>query len=258
MALRNRGNFLRWYDAANESTFNRYLQESDCHSGTPLMIPGEFYNFYANTPDRVALPSGDNYLKKYPTNETVATNKIMVINYALDGAAGGTHSYGTVECPSVPNGLYYFQVGTWKTNLIEVCAVPDRSLLISFGSPSTIANVFYEYQLPDFRQRFRIRGYIKDRQPFIKGSEWEEVTTGLTKSYKKNLRGFRTVIFEGLNDDAHEAAALLFVHDWIEINGVSVQPRIEGAYKVITNENEPYSDGEFQVWDNGLGVLNIC
>lgn len=263
MALRNRGNFLRWYDTVSEaaSIWPRYTYDTDCHTGTPVMIPGEYYQFYVNTPDRVPLPNnsatGDNYLKNARTNATVDTNPLTILEYALDGPGGGSHSYGTIECPSVPDGLYYFQVGTWKSNIVEVCQYPDRSMTVSFGNKANIANIYYEYQLSDYRQRFRIRGYIKDRQPFIKGSEREEVTTGLTRNYKQHLRGFRTVVFEGFNDDAHEAAAVMFVHDKLEINGLSVQPRLEGAYKVLTNEFEPYSDGEFQVWDDGFGVLNV-
>lgn len=262
MALRNRGNFLRWYDSAGESTWNRYTMEDDCHTGTPVMIPEENYKFYANTPDRVALPNnsatGDNYLKS-KAGATIATNPMTILEYSLDGPAGGAHSYGTITIPTgTANGLYYLQVGTWVSNVFEVCNSTDRTLLISFGNKSTIANVYYEYQLDDFRQRFRVRGYIKDRQPFIKGSEREEITTGLTRNYKQHLKGFRTIVFENFNDDAHEAAAIMFVHSKLEINGLTVQPKLDGAYKPITNELEPYSDGEFQVWDDAFGVLNVC
>jgi hypothetical protein len=262
MALRNRGSFLRWYDTASETSWNRYVEESDCLAGTPLLIPGEFYQFYVNTPDRVPLPNnsatGDNYLKNAYTHATVATNPLTILQYTLDGPLGGAHSYGTIEGPSVADGLYYFQVGDWKSNIVEVCSNSERSILVSFGNKSTIANVYYEYQLDDYRQRFRLRGYVRERQPYIKGSERDESTTGLTRNFKQHLKGFRTIIFENLNDEAHEAAAVMFVHSKLEINGQTVQPKLDGAYKPLTNELETYSDGEFQVWDDAFGVLNVC
>jgi len=257
MALRNRGNFLRWSDTASETLWNRYTDEQDCLVGTPIMIPGETYTFYVNTRDRVTLPSGTNYLKTQ-AGSSVATNPISVTNIALNSPIGGNHSYGTITCPAVADGLYYFQVGTWISNIIEVCSSPERTLLITFSNKSALANVFYEYAPNGFQQKFRIRGYVKERQPFFKGSEREESVTGLTRNYNQHLRGFRIVIFENLNDEAHEAAAVMFAHSNLEINGHSVQPKIDGAYKPLLNEWEPYSDGEFQVWDDEFGILNVC
>lgn len=258
MALKNRGNFLRWYDEETENVWDRFTFDPDCHSGSPVMLPGEEYTFYCNTPDRVELPIGTDYLKNR-AGSTVATGVMTVSSVNLDGPSGGSHSFGSIVIPEgTPTGLYYLQVGDWTTNLIEVVSSTERTLLLSFGNNSSIANIFYEYQSDDFRQLFRIRGYVKDVQPHFKGSEREETTTGLIRAYKKSLRSYKTVIFENLNDEAHQAASLLFIHDKVEINGLSVQPRTEGMYKVLTNESEPYSDGEFQVWDDAFGVLNAC
>jgi hypothetical protein len=275
----NETNFLRWNDQ-NPSTAqpvlpHPYRRDLGGCPYTPIAFPTEQISFYINKPtgfgptDFSGTPlSGLRLdLVNASTNVAAATGIGTLQQVFLNSPTNTIyHLYASFVVPSVPVGLYYLRVFRTSagvpvliSNYILVRSdkanLDRETVLVRFRHDRQFYNVRYQ-NLPGFYQQFRLHLNVLERQVDSDKEVYKEVTTGRVRTSENYLSRYYRIESYYFDDDAHEAAAVMFEHDYLEINGR--QYVVKTTYKENPNQLSVYTKGEAEIWDQAFASVNRC
>lgn len=262
----NAYNFLRWEDSTPSTDqplipWAYWRDRERCF--TPVAYPSESMSFYINRMGDFGL----NYA-------SFSDIRLALINASTGGVVNGnigtlqqhyldapTNTIYNIHCtfdfPAAADGYYklriYRQTGTvtlCDSSLIRVSNDKARlditTALFKFRHDRYFYGIKYA-DLPSFYQQFRLPCSITDRQVDNDKEVYRESTTGKPRTLQNYLARWIKLEMYYLDQDGHEAASIMFDHDFIQVNGRRHRPR--NAYKELTNQLSKTTKGEIELWE---------
>jgi hypothetical protein len=265
-------NFLHWYDSQVDPGLPElpvaYLRDRNACGHMAIALPTEAMSFYINTPSGVTLDNFDNLrLGMYRADGTEVAPALGPLQ-KLDLEDGGYHIYCTLVIPLAAYGVHYFKIyynstgeEVYRSGYVlvrtDTQTLYDTTIYARFRHDRFYYNVEYGL-LPGFYQQFRLGLSVIDEQvEEANGIEqYNEITTGKSRIY--NSFEQKSVKLESYYFDraANEAAALLFKHDFVELNGNRY--RLKESYKATFNPLSKLYKGEVTVLDDTFSSVNRC
>lgn len=217
--------------------------KNPCQILTPIYVPGEKYTFYINLTKPTTDPNFDNF--KLCVYNTAGTRVLTDIGLLQKDVVVGIlyNIFSVFTMPALTDGEYCFGIWDSVNNVIKCTS--NKILLVNtdytlntsvvvFRHSRNLYNIDYE-NLVDFYQMFRLPLIKIDYQYNVERTQYRNVTNG---RQLRNLISYldKEVKIESyfFDEDAHDAAALLYQHDQIFIDGIQYEPK--DAYQVITDE----------------------
>lgn len=271
----NKYNFLRWSDAVPSTDQPdipwAYWRDRD-RQFMPIAYPTEAMAFYINTLGDVGLNySSFSDLRLAVVNASTGvvanSNAGTLVQHFLDAPTNTIYNiYCTFTIPTLADGVYklriyrntggavlcesnYIQVRNDKTNL------DVQSGYFKFQHDRYFYGIKYA-DLPSFYQQFRLPASLIERQLESEKEVYKEVTTGKQRTFQNYVSRVLKIELYYLDQEAHEAAGLLFEHSFIQINGKRY--RLKSTYKELTNVLNKTTKGEVELYDEEFSSVNRC
>lgn len=218
----NRNNFIQWYNSTNVSTLARVrLGSSGQCNPIPLWVVGDTMKIYFNAANKFSATGTLSLVTL--ANTEVAADVGSLTSLTI---VGGNHSYGTLTCPSVPNGLYRLKTGGGLlSNSIRIFQTrPTESMLVEFSHSGNLISDWgsFLYKGTSITQRFLLP-LISYESGFDNSREsYEESTTRNIRVNNQRTKRWIKFRSEYVDDETIQAFASMLTHDTITINGVPV------------------------------------
>jgi hypothetical protein len=189
----------------------------------------------------------------------------FAILYTDEISTGFYNLYSVFYVPELANGIYRLQIydTTDDSNVLAsnfILArnddmVEHQTALCRYRNDRYFYHTRYS-SVPGFYSCVRLNLSVMDRQNETDKEQYTEVTTGKQRTYNNFLRRyykFETYYFDAA---AHEAAAVMVEHDYVEINGLRF--RHKTPYKEVSDPRSMITKGEFEMYDENFGTVNRC
>jgi hypothetical protein len=274
----NKYNFLLWYDSASTTALPEvpiaYLWDREACASIPIGLPTEGMAWYMNIPEGLDVSVYNNF-SDYKLRLVRADNGQVVHNdlgplqqHFIDSP---TNAFYNIYCtlvvpPAAKFGLHYFQIYDSSNSDVlftssYIIVRPDQETLYNTTTFCRFRHdrVFYYIKyadLPGFYQQFRLGISILERQYEGDKEVYREVTTGKQRTLQNYLGRWVRLETYYFDRSAHEAAAVMFDHDYVELNGT--QYIAKNAYKEPSNPKQKFGKGEIEVWDQEFSTVNRC
>lgn len=262
---RNKHNFLRWFDNQAEplAAIPHPLQEDDADNPMPLVVPGETYYFYINTPDFVAIGGTNPVDVKLYTLAGVFVTNVGTASVLTIQNGAKFHNYGSFTGPSVAEGCYVLKIGSYTSNVVRLVTDADyiagNTVLIKFRNnlKTHLFGVYYGF-LPNFYQQFRLPILDNAEDRLFEGESYRAETTGKERLYLINSKKTRVLTFAPADFGANEAIEVLKQHSIIYVNGVEHLPNIGSIGKLEYDPTLALQINRIGLIDNSEPELNYC
>ena len=226
------------------------MQEPLWASPAVIFVPGEAYSFYINKGGVSSFELYDGSGNVYSTGASFS---------AVAGPNGATSTIMNVSFPTVPSGVYQGVVaGVFSAGFFEVMEMVDAlevSAIFEFSHNLSLGDFYYPYAPEGYAQMIRLRCSAREYQPEINVESYQSTATGRVR----NLQGTyqKSVIIETYDYDlyAHEAMAILTLHDNIKINGKEYIRKGNSAYQTKSVSDFKTYNGEFGLYENKSTIL---
>lgn len=243
---------------------NPYLRQKKCYY--PVFAIGEEVSFYINFNQPMNVDASELRLCLFKDNAIVEDN-IGVINSQLVGEDSESgyelfNYYSKFICPEVEPGIYEMIIYNYVTNKtllvsnrIEIMNQDDADLVtqqVEYSNVSSIYNFRYD---SGFTNKLRLHIFEEDRQYDTQVRQYRPVTTGKVRNIRTTSDRILTLETYYFDEEAHEAAAAMFIHSDIYISGIKIEPRV--GYKIngrdrMRNTNK----GQIEVYDVNYSMIN--
>jgi hypothetical protein len=273
----NKYNFLRWFDSTATTALPdipvAYWRDRESCGSMPIGYPTEAMAFYINKLDgldatvynffsdlRLALVRADN-------GAIVHNNLGPLQQHFIDAPTNAFYNiYCTLVIPAAIVGVHYFKIyrnstGAEVFRSSYILVRTDQTVLYNtttfarFRHDRLLKGIHYA-DLPGFYQQFRLGISQIERQYEGDKDVYREITTGkqrVLQNYMSRYIKLETYYFD---PDAHEAAAVMFDHSYIELNGKQFQPK--NAYKEPSGTSSKVGKGEMELWDLEFSGVDRC
>lgn len=243
---------------------NPYLRQKKCYY--PVFAIGEEVSFYINFNQPSTVDASQLRLCLYK-DDTIISDNIGVINSDLVGEDSITgyelyNYYAKFICPEVTPGIYEMIIYNYVTNKtllvsnsIEIMQPEQANEVtqqIEYSNVSKIYNFMYD---SGFTNKFRLHIFEEDRQYETEVKQYRPVTTGKIRNIRTTSDRILTLETYYFDEEAHEAAAAMFIHSDIFISGIKVEPRT--AYKITPRDRiRNVNKGQIEVVDVNYSMIN--
>jgi hypothetical protein len=268
----NHNNFLRWTDSTPSTDQPElpyaYVRDSGNAGFMPVFYPTEAVSFYINSETGATdyATFGDLKLQLVRAKDnTVAADSIGTLNqHTISGS--DYNIYSTFVVPSAEDGIYYLQilrtasgVPLLTSSYVQVINnktyLDETTVYVRFQHDRYFYGVKY-HELTGFYQQFRLFMNVIEEQPESERELYKEVTTGKTRTFQSYLSWMVRLETYYLDRRAHKAAAVLFEHSYVEINGK--QYVAKNTYKITPNPLSVYTKGEVELLDQEFEAIMRC
>lgn len=273
----NKYNFLLWYDATTSTALPEvpiaYLRDREQCACVPIGLPTESMSWYMNTPNGLEVadyPAFSNLrlaLVRVDNGAVVHSNLGPLVQHFLDSP---TNSLFNIHCtlviPTATFGLHYFRIYDNSTSDIlftssYILVRTDQAVLYNTTTYARFRHdrLFYGIpyaELDGFYQQFRLGLSRIDRQYEGDKEVYREVTTGKQRTLQNSLSRYIKLETYYFDSNGHEAAAVMFDHDYVELN--SIRYVAKNAYKEPSNPLQKFGKGEIEMWDQEFSTVNRC
>lgn len=262
---RNRHNFLRWFDAQSEplTPIPHPLIDDDAENPMPIVVQGETYYFYVNTPDFVAIGGSNPVDVKLYTLAGVFVVNVGTANVLIIQNGAKFHNYGSFTGPAIADGCYQLRIGAYYSNTIRLVSDADyiagNTVLVKFRNnlKSHLFRVYYGL-LPAFYQQFRIPILDNAEDRVFDGEVYRAETTGKERAYSINSKKIRTLTFAPADFGANEAIEVLKQHSLIYVNGIEHVPNLSNIGRLEYDPRLSLNVNQIGLVDNSEAELNYC
>jgi hypothetical protein len=273
----NKYNFLTWYDSVTTTALPEvpiaYLRDREQCACVPIGLPTESMSWYMNTPNGLDATEYDNFsdfrlaLVRADNGAVVHSNLGPLQQHFIDAPTNAFYNiYCTLVVPTATFGLHYFRIyrNSDSTELFTssyILVRTDQEVLYNTTTFARFRHDRYFYgikyaDLPGFHQQFRLGISRIDRQYEGDKEVYREVTTGKQRTLQNNLARYLKFETYYWDSDAHEAGAVMFEHDFFELNGAIYVPK--NAYKEPSLVLSKFGKGEIEMWDQEFSTVNRC
>jgi hypothetical protein len=269
-------NFLRWFDNTSTALPEvpiAYLRDREQCACVPIGLPSEGMSWYMNTPGGLDIADYPNFsdfrlaLVRVDNGAVVHSNLGPLQQDFIDAPTNSLFNiYCTLVVPAATFGLHYFRIYRNSDNsvLFTSSYIIVRTNQTELYNTTTYARfrhdrIFYGIpyaNLPGFHQQFRLGMSRIDRQYEGDKEVYREVTTGKQRTLQNYLSRYIKIETYYFDSDGHEAAAVMFDHDYVELNGTRYVPK--NAYKEPSNPLSKFGKGEIELWDQEFSAVNRC
>lgn len=270
-------NFLRWFDNTTSTALPEvpiaYLTDREQCACVPIGLPTESMSWYMNTPNGLDASIYTNFsdlrlaLVRLDNGAVVHSNLGPLIQHFIDSPANAFYNiYCTLVIPAATFGLHYFRIYRNSDSSVlftssYIIVRTDQQVLYNTTSFARFRHDRYFYgikyaDLPGFYQQFRLGLSRIDRQYEGDKEIYREVTTGKQRTLQNNLSRYIKLETYYFDSDGHEAAAVMFDHDYVELNSTRYVPK--NAYKEPSNSRSKFGKGEIEMWDQEFSTVNRC
>lgn len=215
--------------------------KNKCKILTPVYVPGEKYSFYLNFDKPTTDPNFNNFLLCiYDLHDNRMVTDIGPLQKDIV-----TSTLYNIFClfqmPALANGNYVFAI--WdsvndivkcKSNKILVLNedYAQNTAILSFRNTRNLYGYDYE-NLLDFFQQFRLPLIKVEYQYDVDRTQYRNVSNRQLRNLISYVDKVVKVESYYYDEDAHDAAAILYQHDQIYIDGIQYVPK--DAYQISTD-----------------------
>jgi hypothetical protein len=273
----NKYNFLRWFDSTPDTGLPdvpvAYWRDRESCGYMPIGLPTEGMSFYINKTTgldvtvynyfsdlRLALVRAD--------NGTIVHNNLGPLQqHFIDAPTNAFYNiYCTLVVPTATVGVHYFKIYRNSTGVevfrsSYILVRTDQTVLLNTTTYARFRHdrlfYFIKYaDLPGFHQQFRLDMSQIERQNEGDKEIYREITTGKQRELQNFMSRYVKLETYYFDPAAHEAAAVMFNHSYIELNSKQYQPK--NAYKEPSNPLGKVGKGEMELWDVEFSTVNRC
>lgn len=269
----NKVNFLRW-DNELPSTDQpdipyAYWQDRGHCGYMPIGYPTEAISFYINTVAGLNYPNFSDLrldLANVGAGITANFNVAPLQQHFIDNTNTKYNIYATVVMPQVPDGIYRFVIYRqsdgfklmtssyiWVRN--NKAELDEQTVYCRFRHDRHFFGIKY-HELTGFYQQFRLNISLLEEQVEVDKETYTEQSTGLRRTSHGDLAKWRKVETYYFDPPAHDAAAAMFEHRYLELNGA--QYTVKSSYKRDPPSRSKLTKGEAELWDNSFSALLHC
>jgi hypothetical protein len=274
----NQMNFLRWNDSNPTTTQpvlpRPYRRDSGGCPYMPIAYPTEAMSFYINSASGFTAASfsgsafSDLRLDLVNVATLAVTAGVGTLQQNFLNAPTNTiyNIYSTFVIPSVANGIYVLRITRIASGIPVLTSsfiyvrsdkanLDRETVYVRFRHDRFFYNTRYQ-DITGFFQQFRIHLNVIERQLDSDKEIYKEISTGRHRTSQNYLERYFVLESYYFDDDAHEAAGVMFEHDYVEINGKKYV--VKSTYKESPNQLSKYQKGQAEVWDEEFASVNRC
>lgn len=275
--LLNKYNFLRWYDSAPTTGLPEipyaYWRDRESCGHMPIGLPTESIAFYMNIPNGL-LESTYNYFSDLRIALIRASDGAVINNnvgplqkHYIDNPTNLRYNiYATLVVPAAAPGIHYFRIfrntggaEVFRSSYILIRTDQDELYNTTSFVRFTHDRFFYHikyHELTGFYQQFRLGVSVQDEQYEGDKEVYFEITTGKPRTYENLMQKIVTAETYYFDPEAHEAAAVMFQHSFLEINGEKYYPK--GTYKRTPYALSKVTKGSMELYSDSFASVNRC
>lgn len=249
--------------AQNYDLPRAYERDSGRFPYMPVLVEGDVLSFYINTERGFNVGDFNGLgLRIIRTDGTIITSGFTPL-YRDQITAENYNIYALFDVPELPTGVCHLQIFRVSDNASVLTSNPllvraddavyNQTAVFRYRNDRYFYHTRYR-NIPGFYQSVRLNVSVIDRQNETDKETYTEVTSGKQRTFNNMLRRyyrFETYYFDPL---AHEAAAVMVEHDFLEINGLVF--RHKTPYKETVDPLMSISKGDFEVYDEAFGAIN--
>lgn len=266
----NRYNFLRWFDNQVDPRLPEvpwgYHRDRGACGYMPIALPTEAMSFYINADTPFDFGDFPNLrLGMHRADGEEIANSLGPLQQVIFGD-GRYHIFCSLVIPAAQDGAHYFRIyrNADGQELLRSSHVLVRNDIDELYRTTAYCRFrhdrfFYNIQyadLPGFYQQFRLNMSVVDSQIESEDEVYREAHTGKTRTYESYESKAVKLESYYFDPQAHEAAALMLKHSYLELNSRTYSRK--SAYKYTPHPTSQLSKGEAEVYDLDFASVNRC